>query len=140
MHARTAASCVRAAEIALFHELCASTATVLATSERCRCCSVDRRTFKQIFQDGQTWATPVVLLTDPGQDFDDEMALVLAHALADMQLIELRAVIANLRPSGARAQLARGTLDALELFDVPVGVSSADVSTATLTSVLLDGH
>ena len=41
-----------------------------------------------------------------------------------MGLFELRGVVANLRPSEVRAQLARGTLDCLGLKDVDVAIGS----------------
>jgi len=66
----------------------------------------------------------LVIVTDPGQDPDDEMTLILARALADMGLVQVVAVVANLSPSDARARLARGTLDTLQMRDVPVGVGS----------------
>ena len=42
----------------------------------------------------------------------------------DLGLFELKAVVANLCPAGARAKLARGTLDSLAQEDVPVAVGS----------------
>ena len=66
----------------------------------------------------------IVIITDAGEDLDDEMALVMARFLTDHKLIELLAVVANLRPAAARARLVRGTLDALRLQAVPVGVGS----------------
>eukprot|EP00966_Prymnesium_polylepis_P222303 5143118-Prymnesium_polylepis.1 len=41
-----------------------------------------------------------------------------------MNLIDLKAVVANLAPSAARAKLARGTLDALGMRDVAVAAGS----------------
>lgn len=64
-------------------------------------------------------APPLVIITDPGQDLDDEMALVLMRALQARGLVECIGVIANLGPSRARARLARGTLDQLGLGEVP---------------------
>jgi CRP-like cAMP-binding protein/tetratricopeptide (TPR) repeat protein len=88
---------------------------------------IRRNELATIFRDDKgpdSTAVQMVLMADPGEDFDDEMALVLARALSDMQLIELRAVIANVAPAHARARLVRGTLDALDLPSVPVGVGS----------------
>ena len=67
---------------------------------------------------------PIVLISDPGQDLDDEMMLIMARHLASLDLISLKGVIANLHPSFARARLARGTLDLLGLHRVPVGIGS----------------
>jgi len=66
----------------------------------------------------------LVIVTDPGKDNDDELALIMARTMCDMDLFDLRAVIANLRPSDARAKLARGTLDCLGMSDVPVAVGT----------------
>ena len=68
--------------------------------------------------------TPLIIITDAGQDTDDEMALVLLRALVDLGLVEPLAVVANLRPARARARLVRGTLDVLGLGRVPVACGS----------------
>jgi inosine-uridine nucleoside N-ribohydrolase len=67
---------------------------------------------------------PIVLISDPGQDLDDEMMFIMARHLVDLKLISLEGVIANLSPSFARARLTRGTLDLLGLHRVPVGIGS----------------
>jgi hypothetical protein len=67
---------------------------------------------------------PIVLISDPGQDLDDEMMLIMARHLVDLKLMSLEGVIANLSPSFARARLTRGTLDLLGLPSVPVGIGS----------------
>lgn len=67
---------------------------------------------------------PIVLISDPGQDLDDEMMFIMARHLVSKDLIELKGVIANLHPSFARARLTRGTLDLLGLHKVPVGIGS----------------
>ena len=69
-------------------------------------------------------AEDIVLITDPGQDQDDEMAMVLLRDMVHRGFFNCRAVVANLRPSIDRARLARGTLDVLGLSHVPVGVGS----------------
>ena len=51
---------------------------------------------------------PIVLISDPGQDLDDEMMLIMARHLVNLNLISLEGVIANLSPSFARARLTRG--------------------------------
>lgn len=66
----------------------------------------------------------LVVITDAGKDNDDELALILCRAMSEMNLIDLKAVVANLAPSAARAKLARGTLDALGMRDVAVAAGS----------------
>lgn len=67
---------------------------------------------------------PIVLISDPGQDLDDEMMFIMARHLVSKDLIELKGVVANLHPSFARARLTRGTLDLLGLHKVPVGIGT----------------
>lgn len=67
---------------------------------------------------------PIVLISDPGQDLDDEMMFIMARHLVSLDLIELKGVIANLHPSFARARLTRGTLDLLGLHRTPVGIGT----------------
>ena len=69
-------------------------------------------------------AVPVVIISDPGQDLDDEMALVLLRCCTDLGLFEARCVVTNLHPAMDRALLAKGTLDQLGLTSVPVGCGS----------------
>lgn len=66
----------------------------------------------------------LVVITDPGKDQDDELALILLRTLSDMGLVEVRAVVTNLTPAGERGKLALATLDAVGLEGVPVGVGS----------------
>ena len=68
--------------------------------------------------------TRALVFTDAGADLDDEMALLLAKALIDADQLSLEAVVCTLHPAKRRAQLVRGTLDALGLSDVPVVVGS----------------
>ena len=68
--------------------------------------------------------TPLIIISDPGKDNDDELALIMTRAMCDMGLFDLKGVVANLCPSVARARLARGTLDCLEMDYVPVAVGS----------------
>ena len=65
-----------------------------------------------------------VVITDPGQDQDDEMALIMLRNLTELRLMRCLGVVSNLQPSEARARLARGTLDVLGLTEVPVGVGT----------------
>lgn len=67
---------------------------------------------------------PIVLISDPGQDLDDEMMFIMARYLVSLDLISLKGVVANLSPSYARARLTRGTLDLLGLHRVPVGIGT----------------
>lgn len=69
-------------------------------------------------------ATKLVMITDLGQDNDDEMAIMLMSELVMTGEVEPLAVIANLKPSPNRAALARGTLDMLGLSHVPVGIGT----------------
>lgn len=67
---------------------------------------------------------PIVLISDPGQDLDDEMMFIMARHLVSVNLIDVKGVVANLHPSFARARLTRGTLDLLGLHKVPVGIGT----------------
>mmetsp|Transcript_2252 Transcript_2252/g.5269 ORF Transcript_2252/g.5269 Transcript_2252/m.5269 type:complete len:1378 (+) Transcript_2252:1-4134(+) len=69
--------------------------------------------------------TPVIVFTDIGRDVDDELALVVMSSLRRMHLLNPIAVITTLCPEESRAHLARGTLDAIGMADVPVGVGSS---------------
>ena len=55
-------------------------------------------------------ANPLVLISDPGQDLDDEMAFIMLRSLEDSGWLKLEALITNLYPSSERARLAHGTL------------------------------
>lgn len=66
----------------------------------------------------------IIVVSDPGQDLDDEMALILLRALIEEGLVSCEAIICNLQPANRRALLARGTLDCLGLQHVLVGVGS----------------
>lgn len=63
------------------------------------------------------------IITDAGIDLDDELALILASSLQRLGKIKLLGVTANMRPSIARARLARGLLNQLGYGpEVPVGM------------------
>lgn len=64
---------------------------------------------------------PIVLISDPGQDLDDEMAYIMCRYLVHESMIALKGIITTLCPAFDRARLCRGTLDTLGLYDVPVG-------------------
>lgn len=63
---------------------------------------------------------PIVVFTDVGKDYDDLAALLVLKEFHRLQLIELRAVVANLMPAEKRARFARAVLDSLGLRHVPV--------------------
>lgn len=67
---------------------------------------------------------PLIVVTDPGQDMDDEMAMILMAHLAAEGMVRPLAVVSNLMPADKRALLARGSLDVLGLQHVPVGEGS----------------
>uniref|UniRef100_A0A7R9WAR8 Inosine/uridine-preferring nucleoside hydrolase domain-containing protein n=1 Tax=Pseudictyota dubia TaxID=2749911 RepID=A0A7R9WAR8_9STRA len=69
--------------------------------------------------------TPLIILTDIGRDVDDEYALMLLGALTRKRLVNPLAVVTTLSPSRKRAALSKGSLDALGLLHVPVGIGSA---------------
>lgn len=70
------------------------------------------------------WRERIVIITDPGQDLDDEMTFILLRCLQELGLVEVQCVVANLHPSFKRALLCRGALDMLGMHDVPVGYGS----------------
>ena len=68
--------------------------------------------------------TQLVLVSDPGQDLDDEMAYIMTCHLCDSHDVVLKGVVATLYPAFERARLCRGTLDMLGMHSVPVGVGT----------------
>merc|ERR1719456_1616641 len=66
----------------------------------------------------------LVIVSDPGQDLDDEMALIMLRYLVYEGLVECLGIVCTLAPALDRARLCRGTLDTLGLYDVPVGVGT----------------
>lgn len=73
---------------------------------------------------GPPTGTPLVVVSDAGQDLDDEMSIVMMRNLQSRGLVNLCGIVATLSPAFDRALLIRGTLDMLGLHDVPVGVGS----------------
>ena len=69
-------------------------------------------------------AVDTIIISDPGQDQDDEMAMVLLRSLTERGLVNCRGIVANLCPAEDRARLARGTLDVLGLDKIPVAVGT----------------
>ena len=69
-------------------------------------------------------AAQVIVITDAGQDLDDEMSLVLLQALTDKGIVECKGAVATLAPSRDRARLVRGSLDVLGLRNVPVAIGT----------------
>ena len=67
---------------------------------------------------------PCVIISDPGEDLDDEMAMIMLRYLVSQDHLRCKGVVANLKPSDLRARLMRGTLDALGMPDVRVGVGT----------------
>mmetsp|Transcript_9613 Transcript_9613/g.22742 ORF Transcript_9613/g.22742 Transcript_9613/m.22742 type:complete len:1168 (+) Transcript_9613:336-3839(+) len=67
---------------------------------------------------------PCVIISDPGEDLDDEIAMIMLRFLVEKGHLQCKGVIANLKPSEDRARLMRGTLDTLGLYDVPVGMGT----------------
>mmetsp|Transcript_6060 Transcript_6060/g.10477 ORF Transcript_6060/g.10477 Transcript_6060/m.10477 type:complete len:941 (+) Transcript_6060:95-2917(+) len=67
---------------------------------------------------------PLVVISDPGQDLDDEMVFIMLTHLVDEGFVDLQGVVATLAPAYDRARLCRGTLDLLGMHDVPVGVGT----------------
>ena len=61
----------------------------------------------------------------------------LIRGLTDLNLVELRGVIASMEPARARGTLVRGTLDALDMESVPA-LYSVDSSSADSTNELLE--
>ena len=64
------------------------------------------------------------VISDPGQDLDDEMAVILMRYLQELRLVDVLGIVCNLRPSFDRARLMRGTLDLLGMHAVPVGIGT----------------
>ena len=69
-------------------------------------------------------AVSLVMITDAGQDLDDEMTMVLMRALTDRGLVKCKGAVATLAPARARARLVRGTLNELGLGEVPVAIGT----------------
>ena len=67
----------------------------------------------------------IVIISDAGRYHDDEIALVVAAGMVKSGLIEIKGVIANLKPAKLRARLIKGILTALNLPDIPVGMGEA---------------
>ena len=63
---------------------------------------------------------PHTLLADPGQDLDDELAIILLRSLTAKKFVRPIGLVANLQPANARARLLKGTMRRLGLPDVPV--------------------
>lgn len=66
----------------------------------------------------------LIIISDPGQDLDDEMSYILLRFLGNQRVLKVLGVVATLAPAFDRARLLRGSLDMLGMFDVPVGVGT----------------
>ena len=73
----------------------------------------------------------LLIISDPGQDLDDELMILLLAALSDAHAVNCLGLVATLGPSEMRASLARGMLDRLGLQHVPVGIGSDGGSTGS---------
>ncbi|CAE8620850.1 unnamed protein product, partial [Polarella glacialis] len=69
-------------------------------------------------------AVQLLVVSDPGQDLDDELMFVLLRCLSQEGQVDVLGIITTLAPSYDRARLCRGTLDILGLYDVPVGLGT----------------
>ena len=69
--------------------------------------------------------TPIIISTDIGRDIDDELSIVLLASLKRMCLLNPIAIVTTLAPQGERANLLRGSLDALGMVNIPVGIGSS---------------
>ena len=69
--------------------------------------------------------TPIIILTDIGRDIDDELSMVLLASLKRMGLLNPIAIVTTLAPQCDRAKLLRGSLDALGMVNIPVGIGSS---------------
>lgn len=67
---------------------------------------------------------PLIVISDPGQDLDDEMAYIMLRYLKQKNLVDIRGIVTTLYPAFDRARLCRGSLDVLGLYDVPVGIGT----------------
>ena len=67
---------------------------------------------------------PLVVLSDPGQDLDDEMAFIMMKDLEMAGFIDVQGIVCTLTPASDRARLCRGTLDLLGLAHVRVGIGT----------------
>ena len=75
--------------------------------------------------DIEAQGTPVIVYTDVGRDVDDELALVLLSSLKRKRILNPLAIVTTLSPEHERSHLARGSMDAVGMADVPVGVGSS---------------
>ncbi len=67
---------------------------------------------------------PMVIFTDPGQDLDDELAMIVLRSLVARGYVRPIGLVANLQPAAGRALLLKGTLATLGLADVPVAIGT----------------
>lgn len=66
----------------------------------------------------------LILISDPGQDLDDEMAYIMLRHLVEVGMVDVRGIITTLAPAFDRARLCQGTLASLGLHNVPIGLGS----------------
>lgn len=68
--------------------------------------------------------TRAIIISDPGQDLDDEMMYIMVRYLVAEGFMDLLAIIATLTPAIDRARLCKGTLSLLGLHNVAVGLGT----------------
>jgi hypothetical protein len=68
----------------------------------------------------------ILVVTDIGIDYDDFMALIILGNLHRKRKVKIVGIIATLDPEVRRAQLAKGLLNEMEIYDVPVAYGSRD--------------
>lgn len=67
---------------------------------------------------------PMLIFTDPGQDLDDEVTLILLAHLAKLQYVRVIGVVACMHPAMARGELAKGMLKRLGMPECRVAAGS----------------
>eukprot|EP00931_Biecheleriopsis_adriatica_P048487 TRINITY_DN28009_c0_g1_i1.p1 TRINITY_DN28009_c0_g1~~TRINITY_DN28009_c0_g1_i1.p1 ORF type:complete len:815 (-),score=122.46 TRINITY_DN28009_c0_g1_i1:29-2425(-) len=88
-------------------------------------CSAYPKTIRSQNSWDQSTSMPrLIMISDPGQDLDDEMMFIMLRYLVERDLVDVQAIICTLAPAFDRARLCRGTLSSLGLGQVKVGLGS----------------
>jgi inosine-uridine nucleoside N-ribohydrolase len=66
----------------------------------------------------------LILVSDPGQDLDDEMAFIMLRHMVEQDMCHVEGIVTTLNPAFDRARLAKGTLATLGLHWVPIGLGT----------------
>jgi inosine-uridine nucleoside N-ribohydrolase len=74
--------------------------------------------------DGNEPKPQLILVSDPGQDLDDEMAFIMLRHLVEQDLVDVAGIVCTLNPAFDRARLAKGTLSTLGLHQIPIGLGT----------------